>query len=936
MLRFILHKIANKKWMMLALLIGNVLLIGITISNALYEHAALQQMLSRNLSNSLVQHNAYPGLTTVKASVNAIEYQKILDKAERMKDIPARMGIGAVDTISLYATNAIAMEPELVRDDDTSSKYIEAATLSDLREHIRITSGRMFADAPDADGIVDVIVSESGLVKMNLLLDEIITVPKFIASDGAPLRLRIAGVFTNSRPDDIYWIQAPQAYAGQLFMAEPIFKEWFASKAEPTHILKGTWYTLLDYTAIQREDTQKMLAASQAFGQEFSLSYSDTYSDNFTSVLTRFLEDEKKFSVTLWVLQIPIYVLVCAFIFMVSRQALESEQNEIAVLKSRGASKRQLITVYLLQSVMMAIVGLLLGAPLGIFLCRALGSSNAFLAFVQRKALVIEWNATVLLFAAVAAVLAIAAMVLPVLKFANVTIVTHKQKGRRANTPWWQKAFLDVLLLGVSLYGLYTFSQQKELIAQRVAEGAALDPLLFLSSSLFMLGAGLVSIRILPLIAGLVYRLFQRWWSPALTASFLQVLRSRANRGFITVFLVLTIAMGIFNAQAARTINSNKEDNIRYTVGADVVVKETWQDNRGLMAMNPSLKLSYYEPDFVRYQTLLDHGVERMTKVAVDDKATLPIEGGTLRNVRVMGIHTKEFGQTIWFRDSLLPHHINQYLNTMSQDAQSVLVSKNLETDYGYQVGDLIYYKNAEDNGVNGVICGFVDYWPSYAPVKNVLGEDGVYTAQPQYLIVAHLSMLQSSWGVTPYQIWMKVPGSTRAVYDFAQQTGIQFEQFADVSAMMVALKNDPVFQSTNGVLTIAFIVVLLLCSVGFLIYWILSIRSRALQFGIFRAMGMSIREVVTMLLNEQIWISALAIAAGMLVGSLASEFYIPLIQIAYTSTDQALPTVVVAASSDALRLMLVVGAMMLLCMTILAMIIRNFKIAQVLKLGEE
>ena len=30
------------------------------------------------------------------------------------------------------------------------------------------------------------------------------------------------------------------------------------------------------------------------------------------------------------------------------------------------------------------------------------------------------------------------------------------------------------------------------------------------------------------------------------------------------VFLILTLSMGIFNAQAARTINANAEERIRY------------------------------------------------------------------------------------------------------------------------------------------------------------------------------------------------------------------------------------------------------------------------------------------------------------------------------------------------------------------------------------
>jgi putative ABC transport system permease protein len=152
----------------------------------------------------------------------------------------------------------------------------------------------------------------------------------------------------------------------------------------------------------------------------------------------------------------------------------------------------------------------------------------------------------------------------------------------------------------------------------------------------------------------------------------------------------------------------------------------------------------------------------------------------------------------------------------------------------------------------------------------------------------------------------------------------------------LVEKKNDPVLQGTNGILTVGFIVVLLLCSVGFLIYWILSIQSRALQFGIFRAMGMSMREVITMLINEQLFISGLSIAAGAVVGSLAAKLYMPLIQIAYAASDNALPLELISHSSDNVRLFAVIGAVMLVCMVILGGLISRMKIAQALKLGED
>ena len=142
--------------------------------------------------------------------------------------------------------------------------------------------------------------------------------------------------------------------------------------------------------------------------------------------------------------------------------------------------------------------------------------------------------------------------------------------------------------------------------------------------------------------------------------------------------------------------------------------------------------------------------------------------------------------------------------------------------------------------------------------------------------------------------------------------------------------------QGTNGILTVGFIVVLALCSVGFLIFWVLSIKSRSLLFGIFRAMGMSMREVYTMLINEQLFISGAAVAAGALTGWLTSRLYMPLIQLAYAASDNALPLEVVSHQADNIRLFAVVGMVMLICLFVLGVLISRMKVTQALKLGED
>ena len=74
----------------------------------------------------------------------------------------------------------------------------------------------------------------------------------------------------------------------------------------------------------------------------------------------------------------------------------------------------------------------------------------------------------------------------------------------------------------------------------------------------------------------------------------------------------------------------------------------------------------------------------------------------------------------------------------------------------------------------------------------------------------------------------------------------------------------------------------------------------------------------------------------GHLVGILTSRLYMPFIQMAYAAYDSALPLKVVSAPQDMVRLMVIIGLMIGICMAILGWLISRMKIAQVLKLGED
>lgn len=953
MLSFVFQKIRNKKWMIVSLLLGNLLMVAIASAAPMYSQASLQRALTRNLGDYMVETNRHPGTIITEATYRHIEkrsaehssaaFQTVMEAMQLHEQVIEELGVPALMQVSSYRRNAIKAQPLVKVDGGKESMSISIAGYSDVEDHILITNGRLYSKELGADNTIEVIVNEKIFKEQQLMLNQEFETPKMVDADGQPYRIRITGIFTNSKDQDPYWITSPNRWTNVCLMDQDLFLTLFATPGQLRHSLEITRYTVLDYTQFKGHLVADYLNILDGLVKDAN-NLDAEVTVNCKSTMAAFLPEYKKLTTTIWVLLLPIFVLLIAFVFMVSRQMLEMELNEISVYKSRGANKGQILLIYLLQSLCISVTCLCGGIPLGMFICRVLGASNAFLEFVQRTALPLELSQNVWLFAGLAAFFSTCTMVLPVFRFANVGIVDHKrQKNRVGKQPWWQMFFLDVILLGVSVYGLYQYNQQKDLLAQKVLDGTSLDPLLYICSSLFMIGCALVTLRIFPLLMRIIFQIGKRWWSPAMYTSFLRIIRTKSNQGFLMVFLILTVSLGIFNAQTARTINANAEEKISYMAGTDIVLQEVWQDNKAELAeekaasviMTPSeSKVTYSEPLFDTYLNL--EGVKHVTRVLVTNDVSISVDGGRIKNAMLMGIHTKEFGETAWFKESLLPYHYHEYLNAISQDATAILVSSNFRDIYGYEVGDVLYYSSSEYGSSRGVIYGFVDYWPTYAPVTVAKDSDGLYKETDNFLVIAHLAHLQSAWGVTPYQVWIDAEDSTQFIYDHAEQTQTKYILFRDAAAQLLDLKNDSIFQGTNGILTIGFVCILLLCSIGFLIYWILSIQSRTLQFGIFRAMGMSMREIFTMLINEQIFITGVSIGVGILVGIFTSKLFVPLIQIAYSSADQVIPIEIISESSDYVRLFAVIGAVILICMAVLGVLISKIKISQALKLGED
>ena len=89
-----------------------------------------------------------------------------------------------------------------------------------------------------------------------------------------------------------------------------------------------------------------------------------------------------------------------------------------------------------------------------------------------------------------------------------------------------------------------------------------------------------------------------------------------------------------------------------------------------------------------------------------------------------------------------------------------------------------------------------------------------------------------------------------------------------DAAAMQAEQDADPLIAAGwEGLLFIAFLAVLILSALGFLVSSFLTAQTRSLEFAILRTMGFSTRQILGVVSFEQIFIIAVAMTIGTLVG---------------------------------------------------------------------
>lgn len=763
--------------------------------------------------------------------------------------------------------------------------------------------------------------------------------------------IRIAGVWLPKDPRDDYWGLSPDMLKDSLVVTLSDFNARIAPQLR-TSVRSARWQYILDATRLSADNVVPFTARARQLQREVFRENRDVILvATLLDALDRYLVTSRELMLLLVIFSVPVFAIVFYFILLVSSMVVRQQESEITTLRSRGASLRYILGLYIAQSLVIIGVALLIGVPLGHGLASIMAGTRTFLEFgppqpVAFSLLDADGRFAGLpesfRFALVAAAFSMLGVLAPVAGVARNNVVSqYADRGRNMRRPLWQRMYLDVLLLIPALYGYYQLRGQGSIALIGGAAGRSDplgDPVRFLLPVLLLTALGLLVVRLFPAVMALIARLTEQAAPTPVVLAFRELARSPKDIVGPLVLLIFTMSLAVYGASIAKTLDEHLRTTTLLRVGADVRLIETGESNKVTLAPGELAQDKVIsDPDQPEYWTFLPPeghldipGVKAFARAAHIPAQAREYGSFGLKQV-IVAIDRRAFQDVAAqaYRDELSNQPFGALMNALATSRDSVLVTRSFLDRHNLQIGDplvLIVSQGRERVPITYTIRAGFDYFPTVTR-----GSDDPIA------FVTNLNYTFEKLGKdVPYDVLLTVePGTSgAAVARAAAEREFIVQDYLDAQAAIRSAQAQPARQGLFGVLTTGFLAATLLTGIGFVLYSLVSFRRRAIELGVLRTIGLSEGQMAIYLILTQATLVLLGALAGSLIGALVSYLFIPFLQVGGALVNRVPPFIVRVAWGDLVLMYLTVAAALAVALAGTLLLLRRLKAFEAIKLG--
>ncbi len=957
------RRLVAQRWLALATALGLVVSIALIMSIPLYSDAVYYRILHEELAKtnegqSLINRPAFAFMYRYLGSIYGTKKFSDAEAVDTYLSGPAvdQLGIPVGSLTRYLKSDTLRMFPagDAVNSAFASTEdpleWVSFGSATNFENHVNFVAGAMPAPASaNPDEPVEVAVTQVMADKFGIQPGEeymlFRTTKAESGSRTVQIPVRVSGIWNVTDSMDEYWFYAPTSFDTQLIIPEASFRGRIASLFDD-EFDTFMWYWIADGSDVNVSNADRLVSRIDQIRQRAATLLPNTKLEiSPYDALRDYQQSSGLLNLLLYAFSIPIVSLLIAFIGLVVGLSVARQRNEIAVMRSRGATALQIISIALVEAMILVAVALAIGAPVSTWLAYTIGATKSFLNFTLEPDLRVQLTSTALGFGLAAGVATLLAQVLPSLGASRHTIISYKQElARTIRPPWWQRAWLDVLLMIPVGYGVYLLRQQGSLVTPGAPVPTDMfdNPLLFLLPALTAFALTLLVLRLLPLMMAVLA------WLAARTSSvgFLLAMRYLArDPGFYTtplVLLMLTLGLAVYTASLAQTLDNHLFDKNYYAVGADAQLNELGQSNA---PSNPYAALgaqaeaaattpgsTVVEPEWV-FIPVSEHltvdEIAAATRVGTF-QASVQVKGKWQAS-QMLGIDRVDFPKVAYWRRDFAPASLGALMNSLAIANDGLLAERSFLRANGLRVGDqvqVLFQGDEEKREVPMRIMGDFSYFPTW------------YTGAEENvaLLVGNLEFIfEQMGGEQPYDVWIK----TTPPIDFeemkAELRTVEINVMGyDAAAQRIGNEQRrPERQGLFGVLSVGFLASAVLTVLGFLLYALFSFRRRFIELGTLRAIGLSTRQLGIFLVCELAFLIILGLSAGTWIGITISDLFIPYLQIGAGPTANTPPFVVEIAWFALTRLYILFGALFVAAFSVLIVLLMRMKVFEAIKLGE-
>ncbi len=784
--------------------------------------------------------------------------------------------------------------------ESTDKMMIYAASMREAASHLTLSQGRLPQTVSNG---IEVAITPEMAALMHLAVGSNITLELFFypqpavenAISAHPLpsilqriQLHVVGLI-NVKPDDLYWhdtnflpdLEDLGGGASRIIFTVLASNQGFLQALDQVVLNKGIdqvyfsqpsnlfWFYHLAPERISIDQLDNLIGRLNATQLDIVNKFSDPrmvlVPPHISSVtlygsmlstsqtpgsLDRFKSRVAVLRVPVTVLELQILGLILFFVSVMAELLVDRQLGAISLLRSRGASGRQVLGSLVTQSIGLGLVALVIGPPLALgavfFIVQRLlspadqGALNVLANAPVQALFNVRW------YAVIAVAVTIVAMGFALYRASRMDVLAlGRQAGRSTRRPLWRRFNLDVVAAIIAFTGyvvsVYMTNIGGLLDAQTQAIVSA--PLTLIAPLFLLIAAVLLFLHLFPLLLRLASHFALRSQASAPMLALAQMARAPRQSMRMTVLLALAIAFAFYTLVFTATQAQRAIDIAAYKAGADfsgdipiatylLPVKDetqlynkipgvlsttigyTEQANSALLSSATPLQLSAVDPDTFA-----------QTAIWSKDDSSQP-----LSSLLAQLVAQREKGT----RDNVIP----AIVDTSAWNRLGLHMGATFPMQRGNASGEIVRYVAiaevqhipAVDNGTDGGVM--VDFQTFAASLKR---------NHDTNLLVNH--------------VWLRTqddPGALAKVRSALNTSALQLANLYDRRAFIDSLNTEPLSLNISSILLIAATTALLLALIGNLLASWLSVHTRLISFVVLRALGADRRQVASVLLWEQ------------------------------------------------------------------------------------